>query len=91
MFIFYIFNTDNSSRAVMWLKSETDFMLQRYRKYIEMVSSQVNCSIKTKKQMWQRIANEMKRELNVERTGEQIQNRYKTLMVTDFSLELVIF
>lgn len=41
--------------------------------------SKFGTKFRTKREMWQRIAGELKAELNVHRSSEQVENRFKTI------------
>lgn len=62
----------------LWTIPETKFLLDKYNSYLSLVGPMKK--YKTKKVMWNQIAQDLKEILNIERTGVQCENRYKTVI-----------
>ncbi|EEZ98846.1 hypothetical protein TcasGA2_TC004456 [Tribolium castaneum] len=63
---------------VEWTRKETNFLLKKYNKYI--VCTGPNKKFRTKRQLWQRVSQDIKNELKKNRSSAQCENRYKTIL-----------
>lgn len=65
----------DDQKTSRWDTNNTKFLLDRYKKYIELVR---NRKIKSKNKMWDKIRQEFE-DKNIIFTATQIENRFKTL------------
>lgn len=62
----------------IWTNEETKLLLDRYENYLKKLGPLKK--FKTKKAMWAQIASDLKETLKVEKTIQQVENRYKTII-----------
>ena len=65
-------------KDIEWTEASTVFILNKYAEYLPRVGPMKK--YKTKKVMWQTIAEELETVLSVTKTSVQCENRYKTII-----------
>jgi hypothetical protein len=70
--------TNNNIMGIEWSNRETNYLLKKYNKYI--LATGPRKKFRTKRELFQRIAHDMKNDLKINRSGCQCENRYKTVL-----------
>lgn len=73
-------NTDEveSENEILWGEKETKLLLDKYEQYLSQVGPMKK--FKKKKNMWEKISEDIINILNIRKTALQCENRYKTIL-----------
>nr|CAI5857068.1 unnamed protein product [Callosobruchus analis] len=69
---------DSIKFNITWSNDETRLILDKYEQYLSLVGPMKK--FKNKKLMWMQISKDLKNHFGVERTPQQTENRYKTIL-----------
>nr|CAI5846084.1 unnamed protein product [Callosobruchus analis] len=74
-------SSGSSKYNITWSGDETRLLLDKYKQYLSLVGQMKK--FKNKKLMWIQISKDSKNQFDIERTPQQTENRYKTILKRD--------